>query len=468
MKLTSFGAVDGVTGSCHLLEVGNKRVLLDCGMFQGGRSSREANEARFGFEPSQVDVAIISHAHLDHIGRVPLLKKRGFNGRIVSTRPSFELARISLLDSANLLENEAARINRKKDRDEPRFEPLYDDEDVLDALDGWRDYQTYGEFFDVCEGVRARFHDAGHILGSAFVELELSEGSAKRRMIFSGDLGNVDKPIIHDPATPPHADVVVMESTYGNRDHRPFQDSITELIDAICETFERKGNVIIPTFALERSQELLYVLYEAWRDGNIPESSQIFLDSPMAISATRIFERHPDLYDTAAMGLHAAGETPFDFPALKYTRETRDSIRLNELRGGAIILAGSGMANGGRVLHHLRHNLGRYESSVVFCGFQGSGTLGRRIIDGADSVSIYGQQIPVNAKLYTINGFSAHAGQRELTEWAKATGAKNIFLVHGEDDAKAALAAHLKAEMPVNEVSNPIFGTPIDLLSLPG
>lgn len=466
MKLTSYGAVDGVTGSCHLLQVGGKNVLLDCGIFQGGRSTGEQNEAEFGFDPMEIDVVVISHAHLDHIGRLPLLQKRGFTGKIVSTRPSFELARISLLDSANLLENEAARANRKKERDEPRVEPLYDDEDVLDTLDRWHEFHHYNEKFEVCEGVHATFHDAGHILGSAFVELDLRDGDQTRKMLFSGDLGNVDKPIIHDPDVPPHADLVVMESTYGDRDHKPFSESITELLDAIAETMARRGNVVIPTFALERSQELLYVLYEAWRDGKLPKHAEIFLDSPMAISATRIFERHPEMYDAGAMALHNTGETPFDFPALHYTRETRDSMKINEIRSSAIILAGSGMANGGRVLHHLRHNLGRSECSVVFCGFQGRGTLGRRIVDGAEFVTIYGTNVPVNAQIHTVNGFSAHAGQRELTDWAKAAGANNIFLVHGEDESKAAFAAHLRKETQAKTISNMEFGKSLDLLAL--
>ncbi|MEZ4461805.1 MAG: MBL fold metallo-hydrolase [bacterium] len=466
MKLTSYGAVDGVTGSCHVLEIGNKHVMLDCGIFQGGRTAREKNEADFPFDPAKIDVVVISHAHLDHIGRLPLLYKRGFRGRIISTRPSFELARISLLDSAKLLENEAARANRKRERDEPFVSPLYDDEDVLNTLDLWREFKEYKQRFDVVEGLKATYHDAGHILGSTFIELDLSEGSDSRKLIFSGDLGNVGKPIIHDPQTPPHADAVIMESTYGDRDHRPFSESIDELLDAVAETVARRGNVVIPTFALERSQELLYVLYEAWRDGKLPEHAEIYLDSPMAISATRIFERHPDLYDTEAMALHNAGETPFDFPALHYTRETRDSMKINEIRSSAIILAGSGMANGGRVLHHLRHNLGRSECSVVFCGFQGAGTLGRRIVDGADYVSIYGQNVPINAQIHTINGFSAHAGQKELTDWAKATGAKNIFLVHGEDEAKAHLAEHLRKETQTKSVENLRFDAPVDLLKL--
>ena len=467
MKLTSYGAVDGVTGSCHLLEINNKQILLDCGIFQGGRTAREDNEADFVFDVKQIDVVIVSHAHLDHIGRLPLLKKRGFTGRIVSTRPSFELARISLLDSAKLLENEAARFNRKKTADQPPAKPMYDDEDVLDTMDVWREFHVYKETFDVCEGVKATFHDAGYILGSAYVELDLVEGGETRKFIFSGDLGNSDKPIIHDPSTPPHADVVVMESTYGDRDHRPFQSSVDELLEAVEEAAKRRGNVIIPTFALERAQELLYVLYEAWRDGRLPKSVEIYLDSPMAISATRIFERHPDIYDAEAMALHDAGETPFDFDALRYTRETRDSMKINEIQSGAIILAGSGMATGGRVVHHLMHNLGRSECTVVFCGYQAYGTLGRHIVDGAEFATIYGKNIPINAKILTVNGFSAHAGQKELTAWAKSTQAKNIFLVHGEDDSKIALAKHLLKETDTKNIKNLEFGKTIDFLTLP-
>ncbi len=447
MYITSYGAADGVTGSCHLLEIGEQRVLLDCGIFQGGRTQRERNEPPFPFDPSTIDRVIISHAHLDHIGRLPLLWKEGFRGPIVSTRATFELARLSLLDSAGVMAHDARRRNRHRSDDEPKIEPLYDEEDVLDLIELWDEFVEYHEVVELEPGLKATFWDAGHILGSAFIEMELSENGEVVRFLFSGDLGNVNKPIIRDPETAPQVDVLMLESTYGNRDHRPFAESVKEVEEAVVETMARGGNVVIPAFALERSQELLYVLFEAWHAGRIPEDVRIFLDSPMAIGATRIFERHTDLYDAAALNLRANGGDPFDFDALEYTRPTRESMKINEITKGAIILAGSGMVTGGRVIHHLRHNLLRRECSVVFIGFQAANTPGRRIVDGADFVTLYGQSIPVEATVYTVNGFSAHAGQSELTQFAMDSGAKHIRLVHGEEEVKKEFADHLRAKI---------------------
>ncbi len=462
MQITSYGAADGVTGSCHLLEVGSRRILLDCGIFQGP-GSREKNAEGFGFDPSTIDEVVISHAHLDHIGRLPLLWKHGFRGRISSTRATYELARLSLLDSAGVLASDARERNRRRDRGEPKVVPLYDEEDVLDTIEHWTTTFELHAPFSVCEGVDVTAYDAGHILGSTFLAFDLREAERSTRLMFSGDLGNVNKPIIRDPEEPPTADVVMLESTYGDRNHRPFAESVAELEEAIRETFERGGNVVIPAFALERSQELLYVLYEAWRAGRIPDHARIFLDSPMAISATRIFERHEDLFDKEALHLHASGGDPFDFDALEYTRSARDSMRINDIQRGAIILAGSGMVTGGRVLHHLRHNLLRPESSVVFIGFQAEGTTGRKIVEGADFVTLMGQSIPVRANRYTINGFSGHAGQSELTKWAQQSGAERIMLVHGETDAKRAFREHLLDKTEARSVETSAYGVPVPL-----
>lgn len=465
MYITSYGAAEGVTGSCHLLEIGDRRVLLDCGIFQGGRGQRERNEPPFPFDPSSIDRVIISHAHLDHIGRLPLLWKEGFRGPILSTRATFELARLSLLDSAGVMAHDARRRNRHLKAGQPKVEPLYDEQDVLDLIELWGDWVEYHEVIEVEPGLKATFWDAGHILGSAFIEMELTEGDDTVRFMFSGDLGNINKPIIRDPETAPKADIIMMESTYGNRDHKPFANSVTELEAAIVETMARAGNVVIPAFALERSQELLYVLFEAWKAGRIPEDVRIFLDSPMAIGATRIFERHTDLYDAAALQLTANGDSPFDFDALTYTRPTRESIKINDIRSGAIILAGSGMVTGGRVIHHLRHNLLREECSVVFIGYQAGNTPGRRIVDGADFVTLYGQTIPVEAQVYTINGFSAHADQTEMTQWATESGANHIRLVHGEEDVKKEFAEHLRAATGA-EVEIAEFGVRRNLLEM--
>lgn len=466
MYITSYGAAEGVTGSCHMLEVGGTRLLLDCGMFQGGRDIREKNEPPFPFDPRDVDYVLISHAHLDHIGRLPLLWKQGFRGTIISNRATFELARLSLLDCAGVLASDAKRRNRKRKEGEEKVEPIFDEEDVLDTIEHWTKFVHYHERSEICPGVVMTQWDAGHILGSSFLELDLTEGSDNLRFMFSGDLGNLNKPIINDPEKAPEADVVMLESTYGNRDHRPFADSVVELEQAICETYERGGNCVIPTFALERAQELLYVLYEGWKHGRIPDDVKIYLDSPMAISATRIYERHPNLFDAETLRLHAAGGDPFDFDPLQYTRATKDSMRINHVRHGALILAGSGMVTGGRVLHHLRHNLLREECSVIFIGYQASNTTGRKIVDGADFVTLHGQSIPVRAQVYTINGFSGHAGQSELTKWAVESAAKNILLVHGEPEVKEEFAAHLRQKTEARSVDVMPFGMPRDLIAM--
>ena len=463
MKLTSYGAAEGVTGSCHLIDVGDRRVMLDCGLFQGA-GSHEDNEPPLPFDPSSVDVLLVSHAHLDHIGRIPLLEREGFRGQIISTRPTLDLARLSLMDSARIMDADVRRYNRKRDRDEPAREPLFDEDDVFNALDRWRVTVPYRTPFEVCPGVRATFFDAGHILGSAFILLELTEGDQVRRLIYSGDLGNLHKPIIHDPEPPPEADVLLLESTYGNREHRPFVDTVAELEEAIRDTLARGGNVLIPSFALERAQELLYVLYEAWIAGRIPHEVRIFLDSPMAVDATKIFTRYPGFFDEHAIKLAREGGNPFHFDALTYSRHSDDSRRINEVRSGAIIIAGSGMCTGGRILHHLARNLERPECGVIFCGYQSHGTLGRRIVDRAERVRIYGVDVAVRAQVHTINGFSGHAGRDTLTTWAKATHASTILLVHGEDDVRADFAQHLRAELtPQPHVMVQAFDAPVDL-----
>lgn len=468
MYITSYGAAEGVTGSCHLLEVGDARLLLDCGIFQGGKGAREKNEPPFPFDPSSIDHVVISHAHLDHIGRLPVLFKEGFRGTIWSTRATLELARLSLLDSANVLAYDARRRNKKRKNGEPEVVPIYDEEDVLDLIELWTRTFDYEQHVKITDGVSVTAHDAGHILGSAFLQFELREGPELVRFTFSGDLGNLNKPIIRDPQPGVPSDIVMMESTYGDRDHRPFSESVFEVEEAIRETLKRGGNVVIPTFALERAQELLYVLFEAWTAARIPEDIQIFLDSPMAISATHIFQKHQDLFDADAINLRARGGDPFKFGVLDYTRDTKDSIAINQVNKGAIILAGSGMVTGGRVIHHLRHNLLRAESSVVFIGFQAEGTPGRQIVNGSEFVTLHGQAIPIEAQVYTVNGFSGHAGQRELTTWATESKPKSILLVHGEAESKTAFKAHLSEKTDAQHIEVMPFGERRDLIALRG
>ncbi len=449
MKISFHGADHEVTGSCHLLECAGRRILIDCGMFQGSRELAEENAAPFGFDPRGIDHLLLTHAHLDHCGRIPLLGKRGFRGEIVTTSASRELARLVMLDAAHLQEEEAEYQSRKLARRHGRnhhaeVAPLYTTLDALNSMDFFGRTAEYGAPLDVAPGIRATFLDAGHILGSASILLELEEDGRRRRVLFSGDLGYSGRPLLRDPAPPPHADVVVMETTYGDRLHKKLQPSIEELYDAIDDTFRRGGNVIIPTFALERSQEILYFLHEAVGSGRLPRSLQVFLDSPMAISATEIFERHPECYDASTAGLFREGNDPFSLPGLHFTRETAQSIALNNIGGGAVIMAGSGMCTGGRVRHHLRHNLWRRESSVIFVGYAARGTLARRIIDGADRVRLFHEDIPVRARIYTIGGFSAHADRDELLAWYhKVGGPERTFLVHGEEEVMQHFARHL-------------------------
>ena len=331
--------------------------------------------------------------------------------------------------------------------------PLYSTLDALNCLDNFGRTATYSEVLEVAPGVSATFLDAGHILGSASIFLQLSEQGRSTSVLFSGDLGNAGRLLLRSPATPPRADNVVMETTYGDRLHKPLGPSIDELFEAITETFKRGGNVIIPTFAVERAQELLYFLSEGIGKGRLAKSTQVFLDSPMAISATEIFRRHPECFEPATAKLFQDGHDPFDLPGLHFTREAAESVALNNIRGGAIIMAGSGMCTGGRVRHHLQHNLDRDNSAIVFVGYAATGTLARRIIDGAKQVRIFGEDVPVRARIYTINGFSAHADQAELLAWQKQTGANRTFLVHGEEDSMTSFAAHLgdtHVEMPAS------------------
>lgn len=447
LRVSFHGAAGGVTGSCHLLEASGLKILIDCGAFQGGRDLDEENEEPFDFEPSEIDFLLLTHAHLDHCGRVPLLVKRGFQGEIVATAATRELARLVMLDSGYLHEEEAerrARWHRRRDREPPT--PLFTTLDALNSLDCFGRIARYGETIELSDGVRVTFRDAGHILGSSFVVLEVGQGAAGRRLVFSGDLGSADRPILRDPAAPPAADYVIMESTYGDRVHKSLEASVAELYETIRDVFGRGGNVLIPSFAVERAQEVLYFLREGVGAGELPRSMQVFLDSPMAISATEIFRRHPECYDEAAAALFEQHRDPFGLPGLHMTRTAEDSRSINRFMGNTVIIAGSGMCTGGRIRHHLKHNLSRKRSGVVFVGFAAPRTLARRLIDGAREVHIFGEAIPVQASIHTINGFSAHADRTELLGWHRHTGQpRTTFLVHGDPErGMLALASALE------------------------
>ncbi len=455
LKLSFHGADRGVTGSCHLLECAGYRLLIDCGMFQGGRAAEEENLKPFGFDPAQIDFVLLTHAHLDHCGRLPLLGKRGFKGEIVTTAATRELSRLVMVDSAHLQEEDARKMaerSRHHRRHSPPDAPLYSILDAFNVLDSFGRTVLYNQSIALAPGIRVTFLDAGHILGSASVFLELEENGQHRSILFSGDLGNSGRPLLRDPVTPLTADVVVMETTYGDRLHKPITHSVDEFFEAINDTFRRGGNVVIPTFALERAQELLYFLRIGVENGALSRAIQVFLDSPMAISATDIFERHPECYEPDIAELFREGRDPFHLPGLHFTRESIDSIAINQIAGGAVIMAGAGMCTGGRIRHHLEHNLARKDSSVIFVGYAATGTLARQLIDGAKEIKIHGEEIPVQAKIYTINGFSAHADQSELLAWhSQIGGKKRTFLVHGEEPGMrvfAALLAGFQVEMP--------------------
>ncbi len=448
MRISFHGAAGGVTGSCHLVEAAGRKILIDCGLYQGSHEIEEENNRPFGFEPGEIDIVLLTHAHLDHCGRLPLLAKQGFQGEIIATAATCELARIVLLDAAHLQEEEARRKARWQARTGRRHgpvEPLYDRVDALATLDWFGRRARYGVPLKLAPGLEVVFHDAGHILGAAFLELRQQHGRHRKRVLFSGDLGYPGRPILRDPEVPPEADVVVMETTYGDRRHKALEPSVQELRQAVRETIGRGGNVIIPSFALERTQEVLYYLREGVEQGVLPATLQVFLDSPMAISATEVFRRHPECFDADTWELFRNGADPFSLPGLHFTRETAESMALNQLAGGAVIIAGSGMCTGGRVRHHLKHNLWRREASIVFVGYAAAGTLARRIIDGARQVRIFGEEIPVRAQIHTIGGFSAHADCEQLLVWHRHTGRPGTtFLVHGEEQARSRFARRLR------------------------
>ena len=457
LKLAFHGADRDVTGSCHLVECAGKRILVDCGLFQGSRELSEENAGAFGFDPAAIDYVLLTHAHLDHCGRLPLLSKRGFRGEIIATGATRELARLVMLDAAHLQEQEAAAAGSRDARRPENGQAavaLYTVPDALNSLDGFGRTASYGQPLELAAAGRATFIDAGHILGSASIFLELAEPGRALRVLFSGDLGNAGRPLLRPPATPPRADAVVIETTYGDRRHKPMGPSIEEFYGAISDTFKRGGNVVIPTFALERAQELLYILHQGAATGRLSPSIQVFLDSPLAISATEVFRRHLECLDPQAAQLFRQGDDPLGLPGLHLARERAESVALNSIHGGAIIMAGSGMATGGRVRHHLKHNLWRAECAVIFVGFAASGTLARDIIDGRNPVRVLDEDVTVRAQIYTINGFSAHADQAELLAWLHASAPSRTFLTHGEEATMQQFTAQLggtRVEMPARD-----------------
>jgi len=442
--LTFHGAAGEVTGSCHLLEAGGRRVLLDCGLIQGGHRDEARNRDPFPFDAAAIDAVVLSHAHIDHSGRLPLLVRDGFAGPIHAHSATTDLCRIMLRDSAYLQEKDAQWENRKRERKGLKpVTPLYTAHDAEAAM-GHFDPMEYGDVREVIPGVRVRLHDAGHILGSSLVEVTVGRGTKKRTLVFSGDLGRSGMPVLQDPEIIHKADRVVMEGTYGDRLHRGWEATKAELGEVLGEAVAREGNVLVPSFAVGRTQELLYLFARHFKEWGL-DRWRIYLDSPMAIEATEVYGRHVGLFDPDARPLWVRLQNGALLPNLHLNRSAEESMALNDIRAGALIIAGSGMCSGGRIMHHLKHNVWRPECRVVITGFQARGTLGRALVDGAKRVRLWGETIRVKAKVHTIGGLSAHADQAGLTRWyAGFENRPPLTLVHGEEDALAALSAHLK------------------------
>ncbi len=444
MDVTCLGATRTVTGSCFLCRHEGFSFLVDCGMFQGRRELEQRNRKPFPFDPRKIDAVLLTHAHVDHSGLLPRLVAEGFNGTIYATPATVDLCGIILPDSAHIQEMEAEWQTRKNLRKGRKpVEPLYTKEDAERTLLRFKGI-PYESPVRLAPGLKVTFRNAGHILGAAFLEIDFARSGEGKRVVFSGDLGHKGQYIIKDPTPLEAADFVFMESTYGNRLHRSMEETLEELARVVREAALKKGKIIMPAFAVERTQELLYALHKLQADGRAP-GLPVYVDSPLATSATRIFRRHRECFDQETLGLLAEGENPLDTPLLTFTRSVEESMGLNDLPGPLIIISASGMCNAGRIKHHLKHNLWRAENHVVIVGFQAQGTTGRRLVDGARKVKIFQEDVMVRAAIHTLGGFSGHADRDGLTEWIGGVKAppEQVFLIHGEEESSLALAERL-------------------------
>lgn len=458
MKIMFCGASSGVTGSCHMIESGSHRILLDCGQFQGGKAEDALNYEPFPFDPAGIECVVLSHAHIDHCGRLPLLAKRGFTGKIYCTDATADLLGIMLKDSAYIHEKEAEWKNRKAERAGRSFvEPLYTEADAEDALKLVTPV-LYDQLIEINHDMRIVFNDAGHILGSAITELWVKEGGREAKIVFSGDLGMTGRPILRDPTYIKKADYVIMETTYGNRNHPANSSNVKELIDIVIKTVKRGGNVVIPSFAVGRTQELIYEFNRFYEDNREYDDDLdnvvVYVDSPMATTATEVFRRNSQVFDDETREYILKGDNPLDFKNLKFTRSTDESRALNFIKEPKVIISASGMCEAGRIRHHLKHNLWDARNSIVFVGYQAQGTLGRTLTDGAKKVTLFGEEIQVNAEIHSLEGFSGHADQDGLLTWISSfrQQPKQTFLVHGEDDSKKDFAKLVKDKLGYDPV----------------
>ena len=442
-NLTFFGATGQVTGSCYLLETSSHHILLDCGLFQGSKETEKQNEADFPFDPARIDAVVLSHAHLDHCGRLPKLVKDGFKGTVFLTEASFPLLELMLRDAVHLQLRDTEWENKRRERAGKKLlEPLYELDDV-EALLKLRQPVAYSEEKEIIPGITLSFHEAGHILGSSIVRLRIKDQDKIKTLVFSGDLGNPNSPLLRDPTVLMEADVLLLESTYGDRDHKPLENTLEELRETLAEAAESGGNVIIPAFAVGRTQDLIYWLGKIQRQGKLPQQ-QIYLDSPMAISASKIYADNTQLFnidDPEFTKIAPKGWQAW-LKGLNYSQTPEESMAVNRIAGGAIIIAGSGMCNGGRIRHHLKYNLWRRNAHIIIAGFQAEGTLGRLLVDGNKKyLKILGSEINVAAKIHTLGALSAHADQSQLLKWASHFKAPKprLYLIHGEKTAALSL-----------------------------
>jgi len=458
MRVKFLGGVRTVTGSATLLEKNSLKWLVDCGMFQGSKEIEERNRNIQSYDPKDLSFILLTHAHIDHSGLIPKLVKEGFRGKVICTKATFNLCEVMLRDSGHIQEMESEWQNRKHQRSgKMEVIPLYT---VKDAEESLRYFQTvgYDEIFPLAEGVRVCFRDAGHILGSAIIEIWVEEGGQEKKLVFSGDLGSLDQPIIRDPTKIEKGDVLWLESTYGNRLHKSREETVNELLKIIQEAIRDQAKVVIPAFAVERTQDIIYTLGQLIRKGFIPSIPvyPVYIDSPLAISATEIFSRNSDCFDEETKALLSEGENPLELPEIIYTQTTEESKAINEDSRPGIIISASGMCDSGRIKHHLKHHLWRKESHIVIIGYQGEGTIGRRLVDGAKTVRLFSEEIAVKAHIHTLGGFSAHADQKELLEWLSHFNNPQleIFVNHGEEKISIELGQiirqkfHLKTVIP--------------------
>jgi metallo-beta-lactamase family protein len=464
MEITFYGAARTVTGSQHLLDVNGYRILLDCGLYQGPRQESKDRNRHLPFDARTVDVLILSHAHIDHSGNIPNLVKSGFNGDIISTFATRDLCNIMLRDSAKIQESDIEYLNKKRRRDDlPPLEPIYTMADALDSLKLFLGV-GYERPYRVAPGITLTFYDAGHVLGSALVALDIEDkdSGASRRLVFSGDLGRANRPILNDPVFLDEADILILESTYGNREHPDDEDTDHMLEDIIRETVKQGGKVIVPAFAIGRTQELVYRLNNLVEKGDLPRDLAVYVDSPLAIDATSIFRAHPEAYDeeTADVMMTDRDHDPFGFRLMHYTRSSQESKALNFVKNSAVIISASGMAEAGRILHHLKNNVEDARNTVLITGFQAPNTLGRRIVDGNKRIKIFGEDYDVRARVESLSGMSGHADRSELLAWAGhlKRPPRQTFLVHGEPDAAFALAERLRAQLGFPQVEVPELG----------